>query len=225
MELIVSLPGNELELALAAKRGGADAVKVHMNALHRASGLSFGGFADEAPGIRQIIAESGLKVGLMPGQEKLPSADELKMLIHNGLDFIDIYAHHLPASYLELGLHTRLIPAIDHTWSADETAALSRLQVNSKATVSMIEASIVPPDYYGTRLNARDLAVYADAVIRCAVPILVPTQKFIIPEDIPALSDSGIAALMIGVIVTGPTPGGIEKVTASFRDAIDGLRA
>ncbi len=223
MELIVSLPGNELELALAAKRGGTDAVKVHMNALHRASGLSFGAYAEEAPHIHQIIAESGLIVGLMPGQEELPSADELRALIHDGLDFIDIYAHHLPASYLELGLHTRLIPAIDHTWSADETAALSRLQCDGKAVVSMLEASIVPPDYYGTRLNARDLVAYADTVMRSAVPILVPTQKFIVPEDIPALSDAGIAALMIGVIVTGPTPGGIEKVTASFRNAIDGL--
>lgn len=223
MELIVSLPGNELELAQAAKRGGADAVKAHMNAMHRASGLSFGTYAVEAPRIREIIAQSGLKVGLMPGQEELPSADELRSLIQDGLDFIDIYAHHLPASYLELGLQTRLIPAIDHTWSADETAALSRLQCNGKAAVSMLEASIVPPEYYGTRLNARDLAVYADIAQRSAAPVLVPTQKFIVPEDIPALSGAGIAALMIGVIVTGPTPGGIDKVAASFRNAIDRL--
>ena len=225
MELIVSLPGNELELALAAKRGGADAAKVHMNAMHRASGLSFGPYEEEAPRVREIIAHSGLKAGLMPGQETLPSVGELNALIDSGLSFLDIYAHHLPASYLELGLRTRLIPAIDHTWSADETAMLSRLQVKGKAAFSMLEASIVPPEYYGTRLNARDLAAYADAVSRSAVPILVPTQKFIIPEDVAALSDAGIAALMIGVIVTGPTPGGIEKVTASFRNAIDGLPA
>ena len=225
MELIVSLPGNELELALAAKRGGASAVKVHMNAMHRASGLSFGTYEDEVNRIRQIISESGVKVGLMPGQETIPSPDELRALIDYCLDFIDIYGHHLPASYLELGLHTRLIPAIDHTWSADETAALSRLQHSGKPAVSMLEASIVPPDFYGTRLNARDLAIYADTVERSAVPVIVPTQKFIVPEDIQALYDTGVAALMIGVIVTGPTPGGIEKVTASFRNAIDSLSA
>jgi hypothetical protein len=224
MELIVSLPGNDLELAHAAAAGGADAVKVHMNAVHRASGLSFGSFKEEAPRIRRIIAECGVKVGLMPGQEILPSAGEILSLICEGLDFIDIYAHHLPASYFPLGEKARLIPAIDHNYGDNEVAALGRLRWDGKPAVSMLEASIVPPDYYGTRLNARDLAVYADIVGRCGVPVLVPTQKFIIPEDVPALAECGIKALMIGVIVTGPTPGGIEKVTAEFKSAIAALK-
>jgi hypothetical protein len=225
MELIVSLPGNDRDLALSAKRGGANAVKVHMNVSHRASGLSFGVFADEAPNVRRIIAESGLKVGLMPGQECLPSADEIQSLIDDGLNFIDIYAHHMPTSYLPLGLSARLIPAVDHTYGAFETSSLSRLTSEGKAAISMLEASIVPPDFYGSRLNSRDLAVYAAIVKASLVPILIPTQKFIVPEDVVALSDIGVGALMIGVIVTGPTPGGIEKVTASFRNAIDRLSA
>src|SRR5512137_366944 len=122
MELIVSLPGNDLELAHAAAEGGADAVKVHMNVVHRASGLSFGSFSEEMPRIRRITAECGVKVGLMPGQQELPTIDELKSLIVEGLDFIDIYAHHLPASYLALGKMIRLIPAVDHTWSGAEVA-------------------------------------------------------------------------------------------------------
>ncbi len=224
MELIVSLPGNELELALASERGGADSVKTHMNVSHRASGLSFGGFSEEALRIRSIISGCCVKVGLMPGQETLPTLEEVRSLISSGLDFVDIYAHHLPPSFLALGTNARLIPAIDHTYSIFDAASLSKLVVSGKPAASMLEASIVHPDYYGTPLSARDLAAYASIVKASRVPVLVPTQKFIKPEDIPALADVGVSALMIGVIVTGPTPRGIEKVTAEFRQAIKSLR-
>jgi hypothetical protein len=223
MELIVSLPGNDLVLAHAAAAGGADAVKVHMHADHRASGISFGGFSEEAPRIRRIIAECGIKVGLMPGQETLPPLTDLESLIGDGLDFIDIYAHHLPAAYLSLGTKARLIPAIDYRYDAAEVAALSRLACGGKPAVAMLEASIVPPEYYGTPLNARDLAVYSAIAAASGVPVLVPTQKFIRPEDVFALAECGVSALMIGVIVTGPTAGGIEKVTADFKLALSAL--
>ena len=45
MTLIVSLPENSLELALAAVEGGADALKVHCGVKHKASGVEFGSLA------------------------------------------------------------------------------------------------------------------------------------------------------------------------------------
>ncbi len=98
MKLIVSLPDNELSLARAAIAGGTDAVKVHMNAVHRASGASFGAFAQEKERVLKLIGEAQTQVGLMPGQQVLPTLAELNELIDAGLAFIDIYAHHLPAS-------------------------------------------------------------------------------------------------------------------------------
>ena len=44
--LVVSLPSNDLELAKAALEGGAQAVKVHCNVWHRASGHTFGSYAE-----------------------------------------------------------------------------------------------------------------------------------------------------------------------------------
>ena len=44
--LVVSLPSNNLEMAKAALEGGAQAVKVHCNVWHRASGHTFGTYAE-----------------------------------------------------------------------------------------------------------------------------------------------------------------------------------
>ena len=47
MELIVSLPSNDPAMAQAATGAGADAVKLHMNVTHDASGTRFGSFAED----------------------------------------------------------------------------------------------------------------------------------------------------------------------------------
>src|SRR4030042_1995147 len=145
MKLIVSLPDNDLELALAAARGGADAVKVHMNVVHRASGAAFGDFAHERQRVLKLISDAGVPVGLMPGQTQLPTLDELGELVDAGLAFVDIYAHHLPASYLRLGQQLELILAIEKMQPRKEVAALTELECAGKRVVKMLEAALVPP--------------------------------------------------------------------------------
>jgi len=223
MKLSVSLPDNELELAQAAAAGGADAVKVHMNVVHRASGAAFGGFAEERGRVLKVIAEAGLPVGLMPGQERLPAATELQELADAGLSFLDIYAHHLPASYLPLAAKLDLIPAIDRFYSEELLEALTGLRWCGKRVAAMLEAAIVPPEDYGTPLSALDAAHYHALAEASEVPLLIPTQKAITPDDLPAIAGKNIGGIMIGVIVTGRTAGGLQAVTAQFRRALDGL--
>lgn len=224
MKLIVSLPDNELSLARAAVAGGADAVKAHMNAVHRASGASFGTFTQEKDRVLKLIGEAGTQVGLMPGQQMLPTLAELNGLIDAGLAFIDIFAHHLPASYLELGLRTELIPAIDRMHPPEEIAALNGISVQGKPVVAMLEAAIIPPEDYGEPLIPSDVANYRLLARASERPILVPTQKAILPDDLPSLNDAGVEGIMIGVVVTGLTEDRIEKVTREFRTMIDKLQ-
>src|SRR5207237_10168995 len=112
MELVVSLPRNDVELARAAEQAGAQALKVHMNVHHHASGTRFGSLADEHERVREIIAAVKVPVGLMPGADpaKLPTADELTSLASAGLNFLDIYTNHMPLWFLDLPL--RLILAL-----------------------------------------------------------------------------------------------------------------
>ena len=66
--VIAALPRNDLALAEAALEGGAQAVKVHCNVWHRASGNTFGTFAENRTFLRELIALCGdVPVGLVPG--------------------------------------------------------------------------------------------------------------------------------------------------------------
>lgn len=57
--VIAALPRNDLALAEAALEGGAQAVKVHCNVWHRASGNTFGTFAENRTFLRELIALCG----------------------------------------------------------------------------------------------------------------------------------------------------------------------
>jgi hypothetical protein len=225
MELIVSLPGNDVELARAAADAGADALKVHMNVFHHASGVEFGSFAQEAPKVRQILAAVKCPVGLMPGANAstLPSREELESLRPDGLDFLDIYAQHMPLWFVELPY--RLIVALAEFDGFVEPAYYTThfvwpptSQVNRFA---MCEASIFPHEQYGqpfTYYDYRRLRVLQEYV---DVPLLVPTQKNITPDDAKWLRRTGTGGLMIGAVVTGNTPQSIAEATALYRKAID----
>ena len=60
MDLVVSLPRNDVELATAAANAGANALKVHMNVAHRASGTHFGtyDYVREAASQLQVLSQS-----------------------------------------------------------------------------------------------------------------------------------------------------------------------
>jgi hypothetical protein len=49
------------------------------------------------------------------------------------------------------------------------------------------------------------------------LPIIVPSQRAIMPDDVHALMDTGINALMIGVIVTGREAESVRAATERFK--------
>lgn len=212
--LIVSLPANSLDLARAALEAGADALKLHLNVAHRASGTGFGSFREELPALRSIAAlarERGAALGIMPGAGPVASALELRELVALGFDFIDIYADHLPARLLHMpGLD--LVPALGHPPRLEQAAGLKRT-----LGACALEASIVPQGGYGKALVASDLLSYRALADASGLPLVVPTQRRIEPADIPSLFSSGMSSLMIGAIVTGKTPDSIASATQLFK--------
>jgi hypothetical protein len=226
MELIVSLPRNDVELARAAAQHGATAIKVHMNVEHRASGTLFGSFAAEAETIREIIRAVEVPVGLMPGADMaaLPTNAELEQLAADGLAFLDIYSHHMPLRFIDLSL--KLIVAFDNFDGFVEPMFYQTHMTwppgDGQNRVWMAEASIMKPEDYGQPFTWQDfrrlriMQEYVDA------PLLIPTQKAITPEDAQWLQRAGAGGLMIGAIVTGNTAESIGAATAAYRKAISG---
>ncbi|WP_068136113.1 hypothetical protein [Limnochorda pilosa] len=215
--LVVSLPRNDPELARAAREGGADLLKVHVNVAHRASGNTFGSLAEEAERIREIAA-AGLPVGLVPGEERMITQEEARGLAAMGVSFIDVYLSALRLHLYASGLP--VIPAINAETPPSFWAGVRYLPGD------WLEASVVPKEGYGQESRGQDLAVLAAVGEATGRKLLVPTQRKMDPADLHLyFRVPGVHAIMIGAMVTGHEAGTLFEATAAFRRALDGLRA
>jgi hypothetical protein len=217
MTLIASLPENKYELAKIAWESGADAIKVHCNVAHHASGNHFDSLEAFRGEFERIIADSPVPVGLVPGGSAEAAESVLDEVIGMGFDFISLYAHHTPAGfYRDLPINNFL--SVNATYTFAEIDALL-----NGGYADMLELSIIDQSLYGTRLNARDLSAYKKIAGMSDVPCVMPTQKMIEPGDVPILHDTGIKAIMIGAVVYGKNGENMEATLKKFREAIDRL--
>ena len=218
--LVVSLPSNKLELAQAALDGGAQAVKVHCNVWHRASGHTFGTYAENREFLHRLIKLCGdVPVGLVPGgADAFITAEERLELEDMGLKFFSSYSQHLPCHMMESKKLTKMV-AIDCTYNENTLDAVRR------SAIDVLECSVQPGENYGTDLNYADILRYSDLVEKSGEPCLIPTQRKIKPCEVRHLYEAGCKAVMIGAIVMGKEPDAetLKRVTAQFREAVESL--
>lgn len=216
-KLLVSLPANDPELARAALDGGAQGLKVHLNITHAAAGVHFGTLAEEAPVLAQIVA-LGLPVGVVPGDAAaMVSPEDFRRLAELGLDFADVYLGAMPA-WMLAEPPLALMAAV----GADDLPRPERLRSLADCPgIRLVEASVIPHEGYGHPLSVADLCDYTTVVRQVgARPVIVPTQRRVLPEDLPALAATGIGGLLIGAIVTGKDAAGLAAATGRYRQAL-----
>lgn len=210
--LLVSLPHNEVALAEAALRGGARGLKVHLNVHHAASGTQFGSFAQERDVLAQIaeLAKAhDASVGVVPGGAPFASEAEFAELAKLGIDYFDAYAADAPAWTLTQN-------HLDKMLAAHYGASMKFVKSLETLGMQLCEASILPHEQYGQPLRVLDVAAYQQICQTLKTPVIVPTQKKILPAEMQILRDAGVKALLIGAVVTGDQPESIEKATAEF---------
>jgi hypothetical protein len=211
--LIVSLPRNEVDLAKAAADAGAEWLKVHVNAVHRASGTRFGSLAEERQRLEAILSV-GPPVGLVPGEDEMITPDEVGAVRAMGFAFLDAYLHRLPLYLFDAG-----IPVIPACTAETPTAVLGGL---ADLPGEWLEAAVVHPSGYGRPPVAEDLALLAAVGEASGRRLIVPTQRAIRPEDLPRYFEiPSVDAIMIGAIVTGTDPASVGRATAAFRAELD----
>ena len=212
LTLIMSLPENDPALCEAAFEAGADVVKVHINVEHRASGTHFGRLAQEEKALRAMLDSRRGPMGLVPGGTLEAALLDLEAVKALPFSFYSLYAHNTPAGLPLAGVP--VMAACDGAYSLDEVSEMPR------CGAQVLEASIVPGGEYGSRLSMRDLLRYSAIVRRVDIPVVVPTQRLILPEDVPALLRAGVKGLMIGAVVTGREKDGIRRAVRAFKAAI-----
>lgn len=216
--LVVSLPANDPALAEAALKAGADAVKVHLNVLHAASGNLFGDLDRNRAFLTRLIQMAGNKpVGLVPGgADAFISEAERTELEDMGVDFISCYAEHLPAFMLKSPTLTKMVALHD---SYNEI-----LSAVKDSEINVVEASIMKTSAYGKPLTFFDILEYRKICQAVSQPVLVPTQKAVLPEEVFALKNAGCKAVMIGAnVMRDQSAQAVYEATGAFRKAVDAL--
>jgi len=214
--LIMSLPANDPALARAARHGGADVLKVHIRVHHAASGTHFGTLAEERRRLEEILAVFPGPVGIVAGAEEPATPDEMAAILEMGFDFFDLYLSQMPAWMWRLERLGKTV-ALEPGYTIHQALALENLGAD------VLEAAIVPHDGYGKSLTVADLVAYRDLHDTVDLPIIVPTQRAITPEEATLITgECGIEGLMIGAIVTGTTIREIETAVAKFKSALAG---
>jgi hypothetical protein len=212
--LIVSLPANDADLAAAARDGGADILKVHMRVTHAASGTRFGTLEEERLRLKHILGAFPGPVGIVAGAEDPATHEEMEDLRLMGIDFFDLYASHMPAWMWRVQGMSKVV-ALEANAPPPQATILERLGAD------MIEIAVIPHEGYGQQLSVADLLYYRAIRDSTNVPLILPTQRAIRPDEAPILTERcGIEAIMIGAIVTGRTPHEIENATKAFKRAM-----
>jgi hypothetical protein len=206
--ILVSPPANDPNLFEAAFECGVDGAKVHLNVEHRASGRHFGSWSQEKVGIHQILTQAPVPLGVMPGAEALPTRDEMVEMAEVGIDFFDIYAQHMPGWMQGVPMTPML--ALGHGTGPDDLAALEA------RGMEVLEASVVDPACYGQALDEADLEAYRALAAASSCPLLVPSQKALVPGDLPRLQAVGVQSVLLGVLSLGDNPESFSQALPEF---------
>jgi len=229
--LLVSLPRNDPALAREAREAGADALKIHLNLHHRASGTTFGPWEKEREAFLEIVRGIDIPAGIVPGAEKMALPEEMAEMAQAGVDFWDLYLDHVPTWLLPMGgISLRgsvvvtpwegmgRVGCIDGTWRPEDLAALSGWGLQA------LECSPIPGEGYGRPLSLADLARYRRLIENVSMPVFISTQRKIEPAQLEHLVRAGARGIAIGAVVFGQDGRDLGRVTGEFRKAIDSLK-
>jgi len=215
--LIVSLPANDENLAAAALQEGADALKVHCNVNHPASGTLFGPLREYETVFHNIRSQFKGPLGIVPaGSVEGARFKDIALLAAMGFDYYSIYAHHLPSFMMNES-------AMDRTFAISDQYDLNLVKSARRFGFTALEAAIIPGSEYGTPLSFADVMKYRYLVETVQIPVIVPSQRKLVPHDISVLHDAGVKAVMLGAVVVGRTVEQMRKAVADIRNAIDRL--
>lgn len=215
--MIISLPANDAALAQAALEEGADGLKVHVNVGHRASNTQFGPLSQYEPVFRQIRELCKGPLGIVPADRPEDvERDEMAKLASMDFDFYSIYAHHLPSILIQ-------DERWDRTFAINDSYDLSLITDLQHFGFTALEASIVPGSEYGSPLTMADLLKYRSLARKAEIPVIVPSQRKLIADDLQPLLEAGVRAVLLGAVVTGRSEQQLRRTVSEFRNAIDRL--
>ena len=215
--LVVSLPYNDPSLARKCFEAGADAIKVHINVYHGASKNNFGSFDEQKEVLTQILKEAKGPVGVVLGGDLALAEKDFDKAVEAGFDFFSLFSFNASCKVLNQNKITRML-APRYDWP------LELVDQMKDCGAEIVEASVFGEEGPEFRISHATLLKYKNLVEHSKLPVLVPTQVTILPEEVKNLKAVGVSGIMIGVIVTTHDEENIVNKIKEFRKAIDEMK-
>lgn len=218
MPIVVSLPKNDIDMAKAAISAGADAIKMHINVEHRASGNTFYDtdyYKDVFLEVRELY-EGPLGIVLGDNINNINKVD-LKRLKEIGFTYFSVYEKDITSNLL-------LQNDLEKTVAVNNEFNINHVNVLNQFDMSVIELSIVDPQKYGQPLSLEDLTLYAEFRKKTNLPLMIPSQKKMVPEDLDIIHALGIESVMLGAMTVGTTVDSIYETVKEFVKRRDNLK-
>lgn len=205
MTLIVSLPANTVELALAAQEAGADAVVARIDADTK-----------DRNELLSLVEKVKVPVGVEFAGEPVNEV-QLNGFQKKGFDFFINPLNGMPVWMLGMkGLGK--VAAMDPEYSAYDITGISNKAIDA------IDAAVIPESDYGKDLTVGDLQHYITIALSTGIPVIVPTQKLVRVSEVPIIWDTGAKGIILKDVVSGSTAKSLSSVTKEFKKAIDSLK-
>lgn len=210
LSIIVSLPENRVDLAKAALDAGADALKFHINVNHRASGNEFKDIDYYMETFREIreLYDGPLGLVLSDDVNKVNQLD-LQQIKDIGFTYFSLYSKDITSKLL-------LQNELEKTVAVDDLFHLNEVKVIENFDMKAVELSVVKKADYGKPLNFEDITLYMNYRKQTNLPIIIPSQKKLVPEDLDIFHQIGIQSAMLGAVTTGTTEKSIYETVTTF---------
>lgn len=194
LTLIVHLPENNVEMAIAAEKAGADALLI-----------------THGDNEEEILKAVSIPVGL-DVDKAIPQEIENKLEMK--FDFINFHPE-MMEHYAKLK-RTKIV-------ALDETYTLDKLMNIDDKPIDGIDAAIIPSSQEGRELIVGDLQSYIAIALSSNLPVIVPTQRSIKVSEVPIIWDTGAKGLILTKVVLGESLESVVKTIKDYRAAIDDI--
>ncbi len=219
--VVIGSPGeNDPELIKAFIDAGCDAIKLHFNMIHPASGERVGSLKDELSKMVHVLHEAkerGISVGMVPfehwREEYMQQLDDIAKGKGFYFDFVDIFIDECPPEVLTLPQEKVLA-------FRDSQVPVSKFWQNlPELKVVALELAIIPKSLYGHRLLLKEILERYSTIMSTLppdIPLLFPTQLYITPSYLELLAAMGFRGIVIGTVVTSTEPRKAYRTVQEF---------
>jgi hypothetical protein len=215
--IISNLYTNSLQLASASEEGGADAIELNLNFEETGTGVRYGTIDLEEHAISEIIGSVKVPVGVRIGDAPMIRREEWEKIVSTGIDYVKMMAHHMP-SFIYNDERVCKIISVGSGYVLEQVEILAH-----DGRVSGIEAAIISPQVFRLPLTLLDITTYALITRRASKPVIVPSQKYIEPNDLRILKKIGVEGLVINYTIIGTNPLGYAEILQEYKRVADEL--